>query len=129
MANNGGDQMEEARKAAQFLVDAYENRRPTGDAEPYALIVARALLAMTAPSPAGEEGETPHELAARIVAEYTAYDWGMAPANELKLARALLLERARALEEAARYFDKEPHREWFGSSAADDIRALADDDL
>lgn len=39
--------MDEARKAAQFLVDAYASRRPTGDTEPYALIVARALLAIT----------------------------------------------------------------------------------
>lgn len=40
----------------------------------------------------GGEGEWEEAvaLAARIVEEYTMYDFGMSPANELKLARALL---------------------------------------
>lgn len=69
---------------------------------------ASAIAAWNRRAGGGGEGERKEalDLAARIVEEYTMYDFGMSPANELKLARALLssprVERERALEEAAK---------------------------
>lgn len=95
-----------------FFASVIKSGAPWTDTCQKAYDEAMAVLRASPTPEGGGEWEEAVALAARIVEEYTMYDFGMSPANKLKLARALLSSprvedvRREALEEAAKVADE-----------------------